>query len=183
VNSPPNRWIGLLGVAFYVGHAAYYLHAGLPQNLLWGCHIASLLIAAGWILRSPATNGVGVLWLVYGVPMWLLFLATGGEFLPTTLLTHVGGTALGLWGLRWLGLPRGTWWKATAGLVALALLTRAIAPAEDNVNLAFAVQAGWEDSFRSFAVYAALVNGGGALVFFVGELILKRFVPEPESSP
>ena len=52
-----------------------------------------------------------------------------------------------------------------------------------SMGFAFAVQAGWEDTFDSFPVYAALVHGGGAVVFLAGELLLERLVPPPESSP
>ena len=59
----------------------------------------------------------------------------------------------GLWGARRLGLAQGSWWRALAGLMGLQALTRLTAPAEGNVNLAFALWPGSEAVFPSYATY------------------------------
>ena len=82
----------------------------------------SLLVAAGLWRRNARLNAVGLLWACFGLPIWLLYTFTGGEFMPTALLTHVGGLVIGIYGVRVLGLPRGSAWKAFAAYIgALAL--------------------------------------------------------------
>ena len=81
---------------------------------------------------------VGVCWVLFGLPIWLLDLATGGTLNPTSVFTHVGGPAVGILALRRLGWPAGVWWKASIAEAALLLLTRLVAPPERNINLVFA---------------------------------------------
>jgi len=147
------------------------------HEALWGCHVAALFVGVGFLLRSAAWNGLGALWLCYGTPLWVLYLVEGGELLPTSLGTHVGAFALALYGVKALGPPRGVWWKAALATVALQLLTHLVAPPEGNVNLAFAVQPGWEETFPSYALYEAVLLTGAALVYAAGELTLRRLLP------
>jgi len=158
------RWLGALGIAFYAGHAGRRALLGHPEHLLWMCHVAALLVATGLLAEAAVLNAVGTQWLVTGVPLWLADLAAGGEFFPTSVLSHVGGLLLGLVGLRRLGVPRGTWWKSAVLLAALTLLTRALTPASENVNLGFSVLPDGVEPWRRMPVAAAAV-AGAALAF------------------
>jgi hypothetical protein len=131
------RWLGLLGILFYVAHAGRRALLGHPEHLLWMCHVGALLVATGLLAQAAGINALGTQWLIAGVPLWLADLARGSEFFPTTLLTHVGGLLLGLVGLRALGLPRHAWLKSAAMLVLLAALSRLVTPAADDVNLGY----------------------------------------------
>src|SRR5437016_6118572 len=117
---------GILALSFYVAHAAAHLLAHRPADLLWACHLACVWIGAGALFSMATPAAIGVSWLALGVPLWILDLATGGEFFPTSLLTHVGGAVVGVLVVRRLGVPRGTWWRATAALFVLHLVTRAV---------------------------------------------------------
>jgi len=164
------RWLGLLGMLFYAGHAGRRALLGHPEHLLWMCHVGALLVATGLLAQVAGINAIGTQWLMAGVPLWLADLARGSEFFPTTLLTHVGGLLLGLVGLRTLGLPHGVWWKSAAALVLLAALSRVVTPAVDDVNLghsllpagaapATAVAAGTAALGAAAGVFAALERG------------------------
>jgi hypothetical protein len=166
----------LAGVAFacYAAHASVHLSRGEPYDLLWGCHLAVLLVGAGLWTASAALNAVGLLWACFGMPIWLIYTFTGGEFMPTSLLTHAGAIAIGVAGVRLLGMPAGTWWKAMAGYLALWGITRAVTPRPANINLAFSVYPGWETRFTSYPIYFATLLVCGAVTFAVGETILRR---------
>jgi hypothetical protein len=137
VSPARTRWLGLLGVLLYVGHAGRRALLGHPEHLLWMCHVGALLVATGLLAQAATVNAIGTHWLVVGLPLWLADLARGAEFFPTSILTHVGGLLLGLIALRALGVPRGAWWTSAVALVALAAASRALTPADDDVNLAF----------------------------------------------
>jgi hypothetical protein len=77
----------------------------------------------------------------------------GGEIIPSSFLSHLGGLALGVLAVRRLGWAPGAWWMALAGQVAMLLVSRVVTPAERNINLAFRVWEGWEDWFPSYALY------------------------------
>jgi len=174
--------LGALAAVFYAIHATVHLRRGEPYDLLWGCHIAALLVAAGLVRPSATLNAVGLLWSSFGLPLWLLDTFTGGEFMPTATLTHIGALVIGVYGVWLLGLPRGSAWKALGAYVALWLLTRAVTPASANVNLAFHVHPGWEDRFTTYPIYFATLFAGGALAFTVGELAFRQ-IPRSSGRP
>jgi hypothetical protein len=165
---------GLLALAFYAVHTVHHLRHHQPENALWACHLASVLVGAGLVFRSPSANAIGFLWLVLGVPLWLTDLAGGAPFLATSLLTHVGGFVLALYGLALLGMPEHAWWKAIVAFVALQQVTRVLTPPAANVNLAFAVWPGWEGRFASYRSYEAMLVAAGLVGFFVVERVTRR---------
>ena len=141
------------------------------------CHVGTILVAVGLFTGAPGPNAVGLAWLVLGVGLWVLDLLGGGELLPTSLLTHVGGPALGVYGVRRLGAPAGVWWRAVVGFAALQLLTRAITPAASNVNVAFRPWGGWETRFPSYLAYEAFLLALGATGALVIEVLCRRLAP------
>ena len=168
-------------LACYTAHAAVHLWRGEPYDLLWGCHVAAVLVGAGLWTSNGALNAIGLLWACFGLPIWLIYTFAGGEFMPTAILTHVGALALGIAGVRLLGMPGGVWWKAVAAYLALWAVTRLVTPPRANVNLAFGVWPGWEDRFASYPIYFATLFTAGALTFLVGEQIFKR-IPRAEAA-
>ncbi|MEZ6145455.1 MAG: hypothetical protein R3B91_08580 [Planctomycetaceae bacterium] len=112
--------VGIAGVAFFAIYLIRRIQDGQVASALWACHLASLLTGTGILLRRPTFIGIGVLWLVVGIPLWCVYLAIGGAFRPASLLTHVGGLAVGVLGLKAIGMRSNLWWKAI--LVLLVLL-------------------------------------------------------------
>jgi hypothetical protein len=171
--APARAWAAL-ALAFYAVHAGHHLSRGHPEHLLWMCHLGVLIVGAGFALRSPALNAIGFAWLCIGDLLWLLELAGGGEFLPTSLLTHVGGLALGAFGVARFGMPRDVWWRAALAFAALQLFCRFVTPPAANVNVAHAVWSGFESVFPSYPVYAALLLAGLAAGFLAVETLGRR---------
>jgi len=171
--------LALAAIACYGAHASVHLWRGEPYDLLWGCHLAVLLVAAGLLLRNSMVNAMGVLWACFGLPIWLLYTFTGGEFMPTATLTHLGALIIGTAGVRILGWPRGTVWTAMAGYVALWIVTRLATPATANVNLAFRVYPGWEDRFATYPLYLATLFVLGIGIFTLADAVF-RHIPRPE---
>lgn len=171
-----------LGGLAFLGWAAHALECvfwrGEPESLLWVCNLGALLVGVGLWRGWPAVNGIGVAWLVWGLPLWALDLALGGEFIATSLGTHVVALGAGLAGARDIGMPRGTWWRSVLALIVLQQLCRALTAPRHNVNAAFAVWTGWEGVFPSYPVYwvSCVLLGGGT--FFAAELILSRWVSQ-----
>ncbi|HET9931695.1 MAG TPA: hypothetical protein VFQ35_13435 [Polyangiaceae bacterium] len=167
--------VGVAALLCYAIHAGSHVLAGRPAEVLWACHVATLLVGAGALSENATLVGIGVSWLAFGNPLWILDLMTGGEFLLTSPLTHVGGLVLGCIALRQLPPPAKTiWWKAALAFLALLVLTRALTPPSANVNLAFAVAPGWERAFPSYPLYFLLLLGAGTATFFVTELGMRR---------
>lgn len=168
------RLLGAVALLCFLVHAGYHVASGRVPDVFWGCHVATLLVGIGALLGRAEPIAVGVLWLCFGNPLWVLDISTGGEFLPTSLLTHVGGFMIGLWAAKRVGFPRFSWVRAALGYVALLGLTRVCTPRAANVNLAFAVAPGWEKTFPSYPLYLAMMMALGTATFFAAELGLRK---------
>lgn len=163
--------LGLLPVFFYNAHAIYWVIRGNWENMFWICHLASILIGLGMLFAAPRLTAAGLLWVTVGNVFWAIYLATGGELIATSVLTHVGSWIVGLVGLRRGGFPRGVWLRAAAGLIPPHVLARFTPPAE-NVNLAHFVPPGWDPG--SHALYLVLVFAAVTAGFFLLERIYGR---------
>jgi len=162
-------------LACYGIHAAYHLYHGRPGDLLWVCHLGAAIIGIGLITSSMAISGIGTQFLCLGTPQWILYLAMGGEFMPTSIFTHVIALGIGLYSVRIFGMPKGVWWKTVLTLVALIILSRLTTPAASNINVAFVVQEGFETYFPSYPVYIALMVSMAAAYFCVVEYGMRRW--------
>ncbi len=173
------RALGSLALLFYAVHGAYHWQQGVPENMLWACHLGALLVGLGLLLDSANLNGAGFLWLSVGTCLWLVGLAMNVPFLPTSILTHVGGLAIGLWGVRRLGLPAGVAWKALGGLALLHLISRGLNPPDKNINMAREIASGLEGWFPSHTVFLLAIGTFCALAFVLLETALRRVFPLP----
>ena len=174
--------LGTVAIASYAAHAMVHLSRGEPQDLLWACHIAALLVGIGLVYRSPTINAIGLLWSCFGTPLWILDLATGGEWMPTAFLTHAAALGCGIVGVRRLGMPRAAAVKAVAAFAPLWAVTRAITPQWANVNIAFSVYQGWQRWFTSYPPYFALLIALAATTFAIAEYLLALMAPTEQSA-
>jgi hypothetical protein len=176
------KWFGLLVLAGTAIHYGYHLYHHRPWDLLWACHVAAALVGIGCLLDWPPCVGIGLLWLMAGVPLWVLDLVTGGEMTPTSILTHLGGLAVGMSYVGVRGMSAGSWWQAGLALIALQLLCRWVTPASENVNIAFTVYKGWERWFPSYFWYWLMLTIVFALVFALSEYGLRWLFGPNQSS-
>jgi len=172
--------LGSAALGCYAVHAGFHFLNGRPEEMLWACHLGAAVVGLGLLSNSSTINGIGVLFLLMGTPLWLLDLANGGVFYPTSCFTHIGGLAIGLYGVRRMGIPPSTWWKAVVALVALILVSRLVTPPRANVNVAFSIYAGWEEVYPSYPVYISTMIVLAAGCFLLFEYLLRRwFVRAP----
>ena len=168
--------LGLLAFGFYLVHATYHVLDHHPENLLWSCHLATVLVGIALLRGSATVNGIAFLWLLIGDLIWVIDLANGAEFLPTSLCTHVGGLILSLIALAKLGMPRQVWWKAMLAIWMLQDVTRQSAPPAGNVNLAFGVWPGWEGVFSSYLVFELMLLVSMLSFFFIAETVTRQIL-------
>ena len=172
------RAAGMAALAGYGVHAGERVHAGAPEDLLWACNVGVVLIGLGLLghdRRAGALSlAIGMCWLCFGTPLWLLAIGAGEPLIPSSALTHLGGPAVGLYGARHVDLPVGAWRTATWALLGLQGLCRLVTPAGANVNLVFAVSSGWEELFPSHALYFVMLTALGAATFRLCEAALRR---------
>ncbi|NUM54299.1 MAG: hypothetical protein HUU46_11695 [Candidatus Hydrogenedentes bacterium] len=169
------RLLGVAALAGYAVHAMYHVSRGEPEHAIWVCHLAAAFVGVGLLAGTQLLLSVGALHLALGTPLWLFDLSQGGEFLPTSLGTHVLGLAIGLWSIWRFGIYRGAWWIAAAIMLALIVLSRLITPARSNVNLAFATPNGMDRYISSHLAYLAIMIGISCVYFWSVETLVRRF--------
>lgn len=169
---------GTVALVFFVIHGGTQVLEGRPGNLLWACHAGMLLMSMSLLVGWPRGNAVGTMVLLGGLPLWAMSLVAGGEFIPTSVLTHIGGPLLGLWGVRKLGLPVDSWLGVVLFIAGLMLASRAFTPPELNVNLAYRTWAPAADLFPTQLARVLSGLGYWALVSWPLERLL-RLWPAP----
>jgi hypothetical protein len=167
--------LGLLGGLFWGAHALDSVLLGQSADLLWMCNLGGLLLAVGLGQGAPRLVALSASWMVLGVPLWALDVLLTGQTRPSSVLSHLGGLALALFGVTWLGWPPRTWIAASLALVGLLLLCRALTPSEANVNLVFEV---WPllQGRIGHGLYLALLGGLAAGVFGLLDVMASRMV-------
>lgn len=173
INNKIKNLYGVLAILFYIIHGTYWIYKGVPSNLLWVCHIGSVLVGIGWLLNSARTNAIGVLWLCLGNIMWAIYLYTTRDFEPTSVLTHIGGIIIGIIGVYRMGIPKYSFAIAVVTLGIMQLITHFTTLDAENVNLAFRVQDGWENMFPSYFWYEIMLLFSSLICFFMAETLLR----------
>lgn len=173
--------LGALALLFYVAHAGYHVHRGTAGDLFWACNVACPMLALGCFARARLLCVAALCWLAYGLPMWILDVVTGGDFVPTSILTHVGGAVLAVLAVRRLGWPRFAWAFASAATLLLLAVTRLVGSPARNANLAFRVHDGWDRWFPSHGAYLAMMWLGSAAVFVALEIGWRRVLGYPRA--
>jgi putative flavoprotein involved in K+ transport len=166
------RGAGLLALSILLVHMK---DLGFHRaDFLWCCNAAALLVGLGLTLGWARANAIGFFWFMVGIPCWLIDIAHGGaaDYRWTTLLTHFGAPALAAVGLRGLGIPRGTWWRAMLTLVGLQQLSRLLTSKAENVNLSYDVHGTGEG--LPYPVYYAALTVIFSLTFLATEHLLRR---------
>ena len=173
----PSRALALLPASFFALAAVVNALDGTLFSLVWVCNAMNLLLAASIATRWPRGIWLATLWLLPGVPLWLLDVVAGSSLRPHSFFTHVAAAAVGVTALRRTPHPTGgVWWQAVALAVALQLVARAITPPGENVNLAFAAHASVAAAFPRLAdpTWFPVVWAVNVGVFLLLMLLLER---------
>ncbi|UQA59187.1 hypothetical protein [Polyangium aurulentum] len=135
------RWTGLVLLFALVLHALVVkMPSGLLPEMLFACHIASVVLALGILLRRRDLVAVGF-WFHAGVGLWgcLLDAIAAGTTTPTSVLVHVLPLVIGYGELKHREVPRWIPLGAFGLLVGAIVLSYLVTPPTLNVNMAHRV--------------------------------------------
>jgi hypothetical protein len=137
---PGSRFPLAAAVAFALAlHALHKHEIGLLDEMLWACHVASLLIAVGIFFDQLTLVAVGTLFhAAVGLPAYALDVITLGQTTATSVLVHFLPPLAGIFTLK----HQAPWPSIVAHLTvafyfALILAARLFTESRLNVNLAF----------------------------------------------
>ncbi|HSD47501.1 MAG TPA: hypothetical protein VLB87_12820 [Pyrinomonadaceae bacterium] len=176
------RLLGLLPLLFYVGQMIHYWRIHQLGHLFWMCNIGNLLMAIGLFWERPLLVRVAMIWTIPGLFVWFIYVVLAwGVFLSSTL-AHVGGLAVAFFVVRAYGMDRNSWLYSFAWYLVVQILSRFITAADLNVNLAHAVQPGWEQAFPSYWLFWLTLTIVTAFVLWLSGMFWRSFWPAAESS-
>ncbi len=147
------RLLGILPLIFFLAQGVHYWRIDQLGHLLWMCNIGNLLLAMGLFLEKPLVIRLAAIWTIPGLLVWIVYVVLAWGVFLTSTLAHVGGLAVALIALRYYGMDRISWRWAFGWYLVVQLASRFLTAPELNVNLAHAVQPGWDRAFHSYWVF------------------------------
>jgi len=169
------RLMGLLPLAFFLIQTIHYWRYGGLGNLMWMCNVGNVLLGIGLLLAHRELIRAAAIWTIPGLAIWIRYVLLASGFYFSTTLAHVGGITIGLIALRRVRMDRLAWIYAFAWYLVIQAGARLLTASDLNVNLAHAIQPGWEKLFGSYWKFwiamAAVVAPGlwviGKILFFI----------------
>ena len=138
-------------------------------------------MAIGLFFEKPLLVRVAAIWTIPGLFVWFVYVALEwGVFLSSTL-AHVGGLAVAVFVVRAYGMDRIAWLYAFVWYLAIQIVSRFVTSVDLNVNLAHAVQPGWERRFTSYWLFWLTLTIVTAIVLWLSGLFWRSFWPAGES--
>ena len=171
------RLLGLLPLFFFLAQGVHYWRIDQLGHMLWMCNIGNLLLAMGLFLEKARVVRLAAIWMIPGLLVWFLYVVLAWGVFLTSTLAHVGGLAVAMIALRKYRMDRTAWRWAFGWYLMIQLFSRFVTPPELNVNLAHAIQPGWEQSFGSYWIFWITLTLIGVVVLWLSGLLLWSIWP------
>ena len=147
------RLLGLLPLMFFLAQGVHYWRINQLGHMLWMCNVGNLLLAMGLFLDKPLVIRLAAIWMIPGLITWFLYVVLAWGVFLTSALAHVGGLTVAMIALGRVRMDRTAWRWAFGWYLVIQLLSRLVTPSDLNVNLAHAMQPGWERTFGSYWIF------------------------------
>jgi hypothetical protein len=171
------RLLGLLPLIFFLAQGVHYWRIDQLGNMLWMCNIGSLLLAMGLFLEKRRVVRLASIWMIPGLLVWFVYVVLAWGVFLTSTLAHLGGLAVALIALSRYRMDRIAWRWAFGWYLMVQLGSRLVTPPDLNVNLAHAIQPGWESSFASYWTFWLTLTLVAAVFLWLSGLLLWSIWP------
>jgi hypothetical protein len=174
------RLLGLLPLIFFLAQFVHYWRRDELGHMFWMCNIGNLILAMGLFLEKPVPIRLAAIWTLPGLVIWFMWVVlTWGVFL-SSILAHAGGIIVAMIALRYYRMDRNAWRWALGWYLVVQLASRFFTPPAFNVNLAHAVQPGWERTFPSYWTFWLVLTAATIVALWLCGLLLWRIWPANE---
>ena len=177
------RLLGFLPLLFFFAQFIHYWRINQLGHMLWMCNLGNLVLALGLFLEKPLLVRVAAIWTIPGLFVWFLYVVLAWGVFLTSTLAHVGGLAVAAIALRTYRMDLHSWRWAFGWYLLMQLISRFFTARELNVNVAHAVQAGWERTFTSYWSFWLVLTLITAVVLWLSGLLWRSLCPATEASP
>jgi len=141
------------------------------------CHVSNLMLAFGLMLLQPTLIRVATIWIIPGIPLWIMDMARTGEMPVITFFSHLGGLVVSLVALRHVRADRYAWLYGMACYLLVQQVCRMVTPPELNVNVAHTMYHGWDRVFGAYWQYWIFTTVSAAGTLWVINLVLLKLMP------
>ena len=167
------RLLGILPLIFFLAQGVHYWKINELGHLLWMCNVGNLLLAMGLFLEKPTVVRLAAIWTIPGLIVWIIYVVLAWGVFLTSTLAHVGGLAVALIALSKYGMDRTAWRWAFGWYLIIQLASRFFTAPELNVNLAHAIQPGWEHGFQSYWIFWLVLTAATVACLWLSGLLLR----------
>jgi hypothetical protein len=174
------RLLGLLPLLFFVAQAIHYWRISQLGHLLWICNVGNLLLAMGLFLEKRRVIRLAAIWMIPGLLVWIVYVVLAWGVFLTSTLAHVGGLIVAMFALSRYRMDRTSWLWAFGWYLMIQLCSRIVTPPELNVNVAHAMQLGWERTFDSYWTFWITLTALTIVVLWLSGLLLWGIWPATE---
>ena len=171
------RLLGFLPLIFFLAQAVHYWRINQLGHMLWMCNVGNLLLAMGLFLEKPVVIRLAAIWMIPGLIVWFLYVVLAWGVFLTSTLAHVGGLIVAMIALSRVRMDRTAWRWAFGWYVVVQLLSRLVTPSDLNVNLAHAMQPGWERTFASYWFFWLTLTMITAIVLWLSGMLFWSIWP------
>ncbi len=171
------RLLGVLPLLFFLGQAVHYWQINQLGHLLWMCNVGNLLLAMGLFLEKRVVIRLAAIWMIPGLIIWILYVVLAWGVFLTSTLAHVGGLIVAIIAVSKVRMDRTSWRWAFVWYLVVQLCSRWVTPPQLNVNLAHAVQPGWERAFGSYWAFWLTLTLITLLVLWLSGLLFWSIWP------
>ena len=176
------RLLGVFPLLFFFGQGVHYWRINELGHLLWMCNIDLLVLALGLFFEKPLLVRVPAIWTIPGIFTWFFFYVVMWGVFLSSVLVHVGGLAVAAIALRTYRMDRHSWRYAFGWSLLVQLISRFVTAPKLNVNVAHAIQPGWERTFPSYWMFWLALTIAMAAVLWLSGLLWRTLWPAVESS-
>jgi hypothetical protein len=171
------RVLGLLPLIFFLAQGVHYWRINQLGHMFWMCNIGNLILAMGLFLEKPLLIRLAAIWTIPGLLIWFIYVVLAWGVFLTSTLAHAGGLIVAMIALTYYRMDRTAWRWALGWYLVVQLASRFFTPADLNVNLAHAVQPGFERSFQSYWSFWLVLTASTIIVIWLVGLLLSSIWP------
>lgn len=173
------RLLGILPLIFFIAQLVHYWPIDELGHMFWMCNIGNLILAMGLFLEKPVPIRLAAIWTIPGLLVWFIWVVLTWGVFVSSILAHVGGIVVAMIAISHYGMDRTAWRWALGWYLVVQLVSRFFTAPQLNVNLAHAVQAGWEQTFQSYWTFWLVLTAVTIVFLWLCGLLLWRIWPEP----
>ena len=177
------RLLGILPLVFFLAQGVHYWRSHELGNMLWMCNIGNLVLALGLFFEKPLLVRVAVIWTIPGLFIWFFYVVLAWGVFLTSTLAHVGGIAVAAIAIKTYRMDRNSWRYAFGWSLLVQLIARFVTAPQLNVNLAHAVQPGFERTFPSYWMFWLALTIATAVGLWLSGLLWRALWPAVQPSP